>query len=172
MKNSPWIWAIVSLITALVTLFTFLFSSKLIFQPTNTKPTSTPTTSSPSATSSAAGGLRFSGVLSVSGPAGVNLDTVPPTVGTTSSSTISVVATSQAANFQAELPSSLALVRTGQAPTLNACLVLISQQPILMASVPNGGWLCVRTAGGATGIIHITAIEPPIIVMDVATWSS
>jgi hypothetical protein len=172
MKNSPWIWATTALITAVVTLVTFLFSSRLIFQPTNTKPTATPTTSSPSATSSTSGGLRFSGVLSVSGPAGLNLDTLPPAVGTTSSSTISVAATSQAANFQAELPSSLALVRTGQVPTLNACLALISQQPSLMVSVPNGGWLCVRTAKGATGIIHIASIEPPIIVIDAAIWSS
>src|SRR5690349_4506704 len=162
MNRQTWITAILGLFTAVTALILFLFTSRLGFAP-SPKSTSTPT---PVVTASAIASSPGSTVadlfsLSVAVPASIDLDSNPPTIGFVQNSTLAVTdANFQAAMFQAELPSSIAPVRTSQAPTFKGCQALIKDHPTLMASVPLGGRLCVRTARGATGLIQIKHVSP------------
>jgi len=153
----------------------FIFSSDL--SPTSPtvyislSPPASAASSSPGVGASP-GAIVYSGDLSISGSTGINLDTIPPTVGSSTSSTITVSAEYPAVAFSAKVPSFLVAVEGIEAPTSGQCLSLISTQPAVMAKLQVGEWVCARSATGKTASIKVLGVQSSIVVMEVTIWQS
>lgn len=134
------IGAVASVIAAL-----FAFFVTFVLSPSQ-KPSPTPTPS----------------VLSFAETVGLNLDTNPPTVGPPTISSLTVTEANRTVDFTAKLPSSLAYITndTSNPPSLSACQRAIAGNPTLSANIQDNGWVCVRTAQGATKAIRIVSINP------------
>ena len=115
--------------------------------------------------------IPTSEILSFTGTIGVNPDTNPLTIGPPSVSSLTVASAYNVVDFTARIPSSLAYIAndTGSPPSLSACQVAIATGPTPIASIPDEGWICIRTAAGATKAIRVAAINPANTELEVFT---
>jgi hypothetical protein len=168
--------AITAVLTAVVAAGAFFISGEV----NSPSPTVTVTISaSPHITVSASptksgpvahGDEIYSGTLSISSSVGLNLDTIPPTVGASSRLTLNVFVKSSLSTFETTIPLVLAKSESPQAPTFDECLTLINLTPDSTVNLGRGGWLCARTANGETAAIGIEAIGSSIAVMRITIW--
>ena len=115
--------------------------------------------------------IPTSETLFFTGTIGVNPDTNPLTIGPPSASTLTVAEAYNVIDFTVKIPSSLGYIAddTSSPPSLSACQVAIATGPTPIASIQDEGWICIRTAAGATKAIRIAAINPANTELEIFT---